>query len=307
MTTWVGQAVHAAPRCEHGEGPVWDDARQRLGWVDLNRGIVHRASVDASGVQHQESIEIGGTVGAVLPSASGDVLIADDGYSLLAEDGTVSRLLDLPTERRGETRMNDGACDAAGRLWAGTMAFDARTGGGNLYRTDLDGATHLVVPGVTISNGIGWSPDGATMYYADSGPRTIWAWQYDAATGELGVRSAFVVADEGMAPDGLAVDVEGCVWVAMWGGSAVHRYAPDGALIGEVQVPVSQPSSCAFAGRERTTLVISTSQAGLDAAALQGEPDAGLLFTADVGVAGIPTPLFRGPASGWSFAAPTAG
>ncbi len=152
------------------------------------------------------------------------------GYLYVDEDGAV-RELAQPEAGRVDVRMNDGACDPQGRFWAGTMAYDEAPGAGVLYRLELDGSCTTVITGLTISNGIGWSPDGTTMYLADSGTGRVDAFDFDGASGDVTGRRTIVAIDEpGVAPDGLTVDEEGAIWVALWGGGAVHRYGPDGAL-----------------------------------------------------------------------------
>jgi sugar lactone lactonase YvrE len=161
--------------------------------------------------------------------------------------------------------MNDGICDPQGRFWAGTMAYAETPGAGRLYRLELDGSCTLVLDGLTISNGMGWSPDGTIMYLADSGVGDVFAFDFDPSGGTLDQRRTFVhVGTPGAAPDGLTVDSDGDVWVALWNGGAVARYAPDGSLRETVPVPVDRPTSCAFGGRDGATLFVTTSREGLD-------------------------------------------
>jgi sugar lactone lactonase YvrE len=298
MITMTAEPV-AGPVMDHGEGPVWDAARQELRWVDLEAGRVHRGRVEDRTVRVGDVVEVGGTVGALVPAAEGGwLLAADDGFAHLADDGTVRRLLDLSTERRGHTRMNDGAADPAGRLLAGTMAFDERPGAGSFYRVDVDGRVTRQLSGLTISNGVGFSPDGAVLYLADSGPGTVWAFGYDVAAGSLRNRRALVVLPPGDGvPDGLCTDDEGCLWVALWGGARVRRYSPSGEHLATVELPVSRPTSCCFAGPDRDVLVITSSPKGLPPDA---EPLAGRLFTADVGIAGPAALPYTGVLFGWT-------
>lgn len=290
----------------HGEGPTWDAGRGELLWVDIAGGLVRRARIDAGGALTETGVHRGGnTVGAVVPAADGGwLLAADGGFTHLAADGTARVLLALPgeggTAADGGTRMNDAACDPAGRFFAGTMAFDERPGAGRLYRLDLDGSVTVVLDGLTVSNGIGWSPDGRTVYLADSGPGVVRAHGYDVDTGAFAEGRVLLEFDgtDGVA-DGLAVDDEGCLWTALWGGGQVRRWAPDGELLAVVEVPgVTRTSSCAFAGPAGDLLVVSTSAEGLDDAARAAQPDAGRLFTARPGVAGPPAPVYRGPLEG---------
>jgi sugar lactone lactonase YvrE len=210
------------------------------------------------------------------------------------------------TEADGGTRMNDGGCDAAGRFYAGTMAFDEREGAGTLYRLDLDGTVTTVREDLTVSNGLGWSPDGRTAYLADSGPGLVWAFDVDPGSGAFtGDRvlldfSGPAGADTDGVADGLTVDDEGCLWTALWGGGQVRRWSPEGELLAVVDVPVRQTTSCAFAGPGRDLLVISTSQQGMGEAARAAQPDAGRLFTVRPGVTGPAANPYRGRLSGLS-------
>jgi sugar lactone lactonase YvrE len=289
----------------HAEGPTWDAGRAELLWVDIVNGQVLRASVTADGRLSQVAEDHGGdTVGFVVPCAAGGWLLgAGGGITHLAEDGTAQVLLDLAgeggTEESGGTRMNDGGCDRAGRWFGGTMAFDERPGAGALYRLDLDGSVTTVLDDLTISNGMGWSPDDRTVYLADSGPGLVWAFDYDLPSGTFSRQRVFLdfSRQDGVA-DGLTADDEGCVWTALWGGGQVRRWSPEGELLAVVDVPVPQTSSCAFAGDRRDLLVISTSAQGMDEAERAAQPDAGRLFTARPGVTGPAAFPYRGPLAG---------
>ena len=294
----------ALPPAGHGEGPTWDAGRQELLWVDITAGRVRRATVDADGGLTERAVhEVDGTVGVVVPAAGGGWLLgAGAGFTHLSEDGELRVLLELPgeggSEETGGTRMNDGGCDRAGRFFAGTMAFDERAGAGTLYRVDLEGTVSVVLDGLTVSNGIGWSPDDRTVYLADSGPGVVWAFDYDPAGGVFGRRRTLLEfdGDDGVA-DGLTVDDEGCLWTALWSGGQVRRYSPEGELLVVVEVATDNTSSCAFAGPGRDLLVISTSRHGLPEEARAVQPDAGRLFTAPPGVPGAAAFPYRGPLS----------
>jgi sugar lactone lactonase YvrE len=299
------QATAAAlPPATHGEGPVWDADRQELLWVDITAGRVRRATVGADGVLAGVAVhEVGGTVGVVVPAAGGGWLLgAGPGITHLTADGEPRVLLELPGEGgsadAGGTRMNDGACDRAGRFFTGTMAFDEQPGAGALYRVDLDGAVSTVLDGLTVSNGIGFSPDDRTVYLSDSGAAVVWAFDYDLATGVFGQRRVLLDFSDDPASgvaDGLTVDDEGCLWTALWSGGAVRRYSPDGELLAVVEVPTDNTTSCAFAGAGRDLLVISTSQHGLSDEQRAAQPDAGRLFTVRPGVPGAAANPYRGP------------
>jgi sugar lactone lactonase YvrE len=191
-------------------------------------------------------------------------------------------------------RFNDGACDPQGRFWAGTMSLDGRTGSASLYRLDTDLRVTRVLDGVSVSNGIGWSPDGATMYYVDTATDRIDAFDFDGVVGTPGRRRTFVELPGPGSPDGLCVDADGAVWVALWGGWSVERYLPDGTRDAVVELPVAQVSSCAFGGPELEQLFITTAWDGLSAADREAQPLAGALFRVEPGVRGLPTTPFRG-------------
>jgi sugar lactone lactonase YvrE len=284
------------------EGPRWDAKRDELLWVDIVGWRLHRARFGADGLLHEvASIQFDRFVGAVAPAAGGGyILAAGTGFLFADTSGTV-RELAQPEAGHNDVRMNDGACDPQGRFWAGTMAHDESPGAGVLYRLELDGSCTTVLAGLTISNGIGWSPDGTTMYLSDSGTGCIDAFDFDGASGDIGGRRTIVrITEPGVAPDGLTVDELGDIWVALWGGGALRRYSPEGSQLRSVPVPVDRPTSCAFGGPDRATLFITTARHGLDEAALAQQPDAGRVFRVDgLGVGGPPCAPYRGqPAPG---------
>lgn len=305
------QTLNAAPAApapvDHAEGPTWDAAAGELLWVDIPNGQVLRARVSAEGRLTQVAADHGGdTVGFVVPAAAGGwVLGAGGGITHLAPDGTARVLVDLPGEGGspddGGTRMNDGICDRAGRFYGGTMAFDQREGAGSLYRLDLDGTVTTVLGGLTVSNGMGFSPDERTVYLADSGPGLVFAFAYDPGSGAFSDQRVLLdfARQEGVA-DGLTVDDEGCLWTAVWGGGQVRRWSPEGELLAVVDVPVPQTSSCAFAGPGLDLLVISTSAEGMSEQERAAVPDAGRLFTARPGVTGPAADPYRGRLDGLS-------
>ena len=262
------------------EGPQWHEERQELLWVDILAGSFHRAALTAAGGPAEvHTVVLDRHVGAVAPvSAGGYVLAAGQGFAFVDEAGSIHELAQ-PEAGRADVRMNDGACDPQGRFWAGTMAYDESPGAGTLYRLELDGRCSTVLTGLTISNGIGWSPDGHTMYLNDSGTGLVEAFDFDHVTGAIGGRRTLVHIDEpGIAPDGLTIDEQGDVWVALYGGWGVRRYGPDGTLRDVVNVPVAQATSCAFGGRDRDTLFVTTGRERLDDAALRRQPEAGRVF-----------------------------
>lgn len=274
-----------------GEGPAWDAAAGTLAWVDITAGLVHR--LDLAGGR-DVAFDAGGHVGAALPVDGSSLLLARRGdVALLGVDGTVTPLLDVIGDRP-DLRFNDAKCDPAGRAFAGTMPYEGRPGAAALYRLGPGPAATEVLGGVTLANGLGWSPDGATLYFVDSGTNRVDAIGYDPATGELGGRRPLVAVPEaaGM-PDGLCVDDDGGVWVGLWGGGAVHRYAPDGTLDAVVALPVTQVTSCCFAGEDGRTLVITSAAYQLDGGQRAAQPHAGALFALTPGVTGRPATPWR--------------
>ncbi len=190
--------------------------------------------------------------------------------------------------------MNDGACDPQGRFWAGTLADDHRAGGGALYRLDPDGSTSLVLEGLTIANGIGWSPDGCTMYLVDSGPRVIHAFAFDPATGAISGGRALATVDEHVgSPDGMTVDAAGDLWVAVYGGGRVHRYSPEGKLLQALPVPAAQSTCCAFGGPGLSRLYVTTATEGWSHERRRAEPAAGLVYRLDTDATGVSAAPFR--------------
>lgn len=274
------------PIALHAEGPVWSTTWGGLRWVDMLAGDVLSLSDDGTIGRRN----VGRIAAALRPRLEGGAVIAvERGFVL--EDGE-GRLTELPEIWNGtDVRMNDGGCDPDGRFYCGSMAYDARPGGGSLYRLDPDASVHTVLDHVTISNGLEWSPDGSLAYYVDTPTSRVSVFDYDRDTGLTG-RRTLVEIDPGVGmPDGLTVDSEGGIWVALWDGGAVHRYAPDGTLDAVIDVRARRTTACTLGGPNLDQLFITTSREGLK----PGEdPLAGSLFTVEVGVKGLPVRPFAG-------------
>ena len=287
-------------RTRHGEGPVWDDGAGELLWVDTAAGEIRWGRVDpAGGVSDLAVRPVGEPVGAVTPTTSlGWLVAAGGGLRHLSPGGQVSVLLDLAGEGGERTRMSDAACDRAGRFFAGTMGLHGQPGAGSLYRVDLDGTVSTVLTGVLVSSGIAWSPDEDVFYLADSGSRTVTAFDYGVDLGTLGRPRVLLefAEDEPGTPDGITVDRAGHLWIPVWGGGQVRRYSAMGELEDVVRVPATQTTGCTFAGPGLDTLVVTTSAEGLSLEERAAQPDAGRLFTARIpdvlGRAAFP---YRGP------------
>jgi sugar lactone lactonase YvrE len=279
------------------EGPRWHAERQELLWVDILGRQLHRGTLaDDGALARLESLSIDRHVGAVAPAVDGGyVLAAGQGFLFVDEKGSI-RELAQPEAGHTDVRMNDGACDPEGRFWAGTMAYDETPEAGTLYRLELDGTCSTVLRGLTISNGIGWSPDASTMYLNDSGTGCLYAFKFDRASGAISERRTLVTIDQAdVVPDGLTIDEEGGIWVALWNGGAVHKYAPDGTLLEIVKLPVARPTSCAFGGPQRDILFVTSARVDLDDAALARQQDAGRVFAIEgLGTRGLPCEPYRG-------------
>ncbi|MFJ5773193.1 SMP-30/gluconolactonase/LRE family protein [Streptomyces sp. NPDC093094] len=279
-------AYEVAVRAEAalGEGPTWDTAAGRLLWVDVLGSRVHTydPSTGRRTVRRTEQ-----HVGAAKPRTGGGlVLNLRDGVGLLDPDDTFRWLHREPVPGR---RANDAAVAPDGSLWAGTMRYDEAPGGGTLSRVTGEGAVEAVLDAVTVSNGTGWSPDGRLMYYVDSPTRRVDV--FDVAGDRVSGRRTLAVIEEGAGfPDGLTVDAEGCVWVALWDGGAVRRYTPGGALDRVVPLPVRRPTACAFGGADLTDLYITTARTGLAAP----HPLSGSVLVVAGAGKGLAQPAFAG-------------
>ncbi|WP_327314799.1 SMP-30/gluconolactonase/LRE family protein [Streptomyces sp. NBC_01235] len=285
MTTSYEVAVRAEATL--GEGPTWDPATGRLLWLDILGARLHtydpatgRRTVRATD-QH---------VGAAKPRAGGGlVLNLRDGVGLLDPDDSFRWLHHEPVPGR---RANDAAVAPDGSLWAGTMRYDEAPGGGTLSRLTADGTAEVVLDDVAVSNGTGWSPDGTLMYYIDSPTRRVDVFVYGAdGGGRVSGRRPLVEIEEGAGfPDGLTVDADGCVWVALWDGGAIRRYTPAGELDRVITLPTPRITACAFGGADLTDLYITTARVGLDAP----HPVAGSLLVVPGAGKGLAQPAFAG-------------
>ena len=233
---------------------------------------------------------VGELAAAVRPRRGGGAVIGvERGFALQDRDGTVQALPELWDDPN--LRMNEGGCDPEGRFYCGSMAYDKQPGAGKLHRLDPDGAVTVVLENVTVSNGLEWSPDGSRAYYNDTDTYRTDVFDYDAESGLTGKRQFVEVRPDVGRPDGLTVDAEGGVWVAMNKGGAVHRYTPAGELDAVVEVAPIQVTACAFGGPELDQLFITTSRENLEAG---DDPLAGSLFRATPGVRGLPVREFAG-------------
>lgn len=280
------------PVAEHGEGPCWWGPWGALRYVDMLAGDVLTLTPDGA----LSRTHVGAVAAALRPRDHGGAVVAlERGFAVAGRDD-LADLRPLGTVFSDPAlRFNDGGCDPDGRFYCGTMAYDETPGAGAMYRlTPRPGGRHdvdLVWGQVTISNGFAFSPDGTVAYYNDTPTRRTDVFSYHPEQGLSGRRPLMRLPDDVAGnPDGLCVDAEGGVWVALWGGSAVHRYTPFGVLDGVVELPVSHVTACCFGGEDLATLYITTSRTGV---APGSEPEAGALFAVRPGVAGQqPLPFF---------------
>lgn len=274
------------PVAYHGEGPVWSKRWGGLRWVDMLAGDVLALRPDGT----VDRRHVGSVVAALRPRIGGGaVLGVERGFALEEPDGTLTTLASLWADPG--VRMNEGGCDPEGRFYCGSMAYDKTPGAAALYRLDPDGSTHRVLDQVTISNGLEWSPDGSRAYYNDTETSRVDVFDYDRETGLTG-RRAFVHIPPGEGrPDGLTVDADGGVWVALNHSGTVRRYTPDGRVDAVIEVPPRQVTACTFGGENLDQLYMTTSRENLPPGQ---DPLAGSLFRADAGVRGLPVREFAG-------------
>jgi sugar lactone lactonase YvrE len=265
----------------HGEGAGWHPAEQAFKVVDMLDGDLLTLRGDGSVAREH----LGTVAAAWRPRAIGGTVVAvERGFSIPEEGWSVEAWSD------SGVRMNEGGCDPQGRFYCGSMAYDKRPGAGTLWRLDTDRSVHRVLDGLTISNGLVWSADGRTVFYIDTPTGRIDGYEFDAEHGTLHGRRT-IAEVRGGGPDGMTIDADGGLWVAVWGGGAVHRYDASGALTEVVEVAARQVTSCAFGGPGYDRLIITTSREEL---AEDDDPLAGSIFTVQPGVTGIRLPEYAG-------------
>jgi len=280
-------------RAQTGESPVWVPEEQALYWTDIPGKTLNRFD-PATGANRVWPMpeEVGSFA---LRERGGLIAALRSGFALIdLERGQIERLID-PEADRPENRFNDGRCDRQGRFWAGSMnePRDARSGA--LYRLDSDHRCQRMADDVMVANGLAFSPDDRVMYWSDSRALTIYAFDFDAASGAIGNRRIFARLEPHQGgPDGAAVDAEGGYWSACYRGARVMRFRPDGTIERKIRLPVSRVTMCAFGGPDLRTLYITSARGGLSAADLEREPLAGGIFALQVDVAGLPEPRFKG-------------
>jgi len=276
-----------------GEGPCWDHRGGLLFWVDIAGMRVHMYNPQTN---VDRVVQLDQMVGVAVPRQSGGMVVGVERglYELDLETERLTLITD--PENLENNRFNDGKCDAAGRFWAGTMSKKGQKGAGSLYCLDPDRTVRKAIEGVSISNGLGWSPDGRTMYYIDTPTKKVVAYGYNPESGELGdVRTVVVIPNDSGSPDGMTVDAEGMLWVAHWGGWQVSRWNPHtGEQLAVIPVPAAQVTSCTFGGQNLDELYITTARIGQSEEALLNQPHAGGVFRVKPGVAGMPAHFYAG-------------
>ena len=288
------EVVHSAAAAL-GEGCVWSPLEDLLVWVDITGQAVHR--FDHASGQPVSVWRYNESVGnAALRAGGGLALGLGNTVTLTDRVGAIESVIELPGEPE-TNRANDGAVDPAGRLFQGTMSnTEPGSPVAALHLVDADGIARRVLSDVMISNGIGWSPDRSTMYYIDTLTFRVDQFDYDPDTGEIEGRRPFVTFDGSSGgPDGMTVDADGCLWVAMFGGFGVQRFSPEGEQLETVVTPgAPQTTCCCFGGPDLDTLYITTAAASIAGVDTEGESNSGALFAADVDAVGLPTNLFAG-------------
>ena len=278
MTEKITAELASKLECDVAEGPFWDDSEQQLYFVDI---VNKQIKIFSSPSTPVETIQFNQEISAVFLDQKSDLIVAArDGIFAATRDGVLEVSL-APIELEDTSiRTNDAKCDANGRMWVGTMAFDFTPGAAALFSFDSR-VLKEVVPDLTVSNGIGWSLDKKTMYFIDSPTKRVDSFDFDLESGELGNRRPFLLlSDLDAFPDGLTTDEDGGVWVALFGGGEVRRFDAQGTLTHIVEIPVKQVTSCCFGGADMSELYITTAQNGMDADSLIRQPLAGSLFRA---------------------------
>jgi sugar lactone lactonase YvrE len=264
---------------ELGEGPVWDQRGERLLWVDILRGSLFATQADGSTTRLclvDEAVPF-----VALREGAGFLLGIGGRVAWCDDDARIEDEVVLEEEPTGN-RLNDAGVDPRGRLWVGSMASAGDRPAGSLYRVDPDRTVHRQLGGIAISNGIDWSPDGSVMYYVDTPTNRIDRFTYDLSTGAIGARTVFVdLSGAPGVPDGLTVDANGNVLVALWGAAQVRAYSPEGEELYRVRTPAPQPTSCAFGGPDLGTLFITSARAGMDANERAQSQTSGAVFVTE--------------------------
>ncbi len=274
-------------QCYLGEGPLWHAERKSCFWVDIENGVLYEYHWLSKQINHWK---FDGKLSMVLEGKNNHLILALNRSisKFNLEFGSLELLADIEKELT-ENRCNDGACDSHGRLWVGTMHLQHNNGAGSLYCIDHNLEVYKKVGKVTISNGLAWSPDYKRMYYIDSPTQLVRSFFFNEESGEIKFEKIVIrVPVEMGTPDGMAIDEEGMLWIAQWGGFGVYRWNPDsGKLIEQVKIPVPNVTSCAFAGEQLDHLIITTARENLSEQQLKKYPESGDVFCVHTSVKGM--------------------
>ena len=278
---------------ELGERPVWDEGSRTVVWVDIPTGQVHRYDPETG--LDTVIVTAGVPVGAAAPRVGGGLVLAcGSQFRMLDADLATQATVEV-LHLAADVGFNDGAVDPAGRFLAGTAAAPLRPGAGSLFALEPNHVVRTVFDDVVESNGLGWSPSGTTMYYVDSGETHVRRYDYDVESGAATrVADLVQIPDGDGIPDGLVVDVDGAIWLALWEGGQVRRYSPDGAELARIELPATQITCPGFAGNDLRDLYVTSARSELTDQALAQQPLAGALFRLRPGVSGLPVRAFAG-------------
>jgi sugar lactone lactonase YvrE len=261
-----------------GECPVWDSRHKRIFWIDILSGVIHSYYLD----KHEHKFfNLGQEPGSIALKKTGGLVAAiKKGFATIDIQHGATWIITQVETCSPDIRFNDGKCDPAGRFWAGTMSVSGMSGSGILYVLEKNYTVEKKIAGVSCSNGLAWSPDLKTFYYIDTPTRKVAAYRYDLISGQITDRRIVISIPEGEGyPDGMTIDTEGMLWIAMWDGWKILRYNPDtGKKLDEILLPVSRVTSCVFGGETMEDLYITTAKTGLSDNELKAQPLAGSLF-----------------------------
>ncbi len=276
-----------------GEGSIWHSLENKLYWIDIDGKLLH---IHDPVTNINEQHFLGSRIGTVVHVQSGGALVALQNGIHKIDTKTRELTFMINPLNDPAIRFNDGKCDPAGRFWVGTYALDGRKGVSVLYRFDPDGSIHTMLKNITTSNGIVWSADKKMMYYIDTPTQAVQGFDYDDETGQISNGRVVVqIPKEEGAPDGMAIDNEGKLWIALWGGSAIARFDPlTGEMLNKINVPAPNVTSCAFGGKDLKTLYITTARKSISEEELKAFPLSGGLFAVEPGAQGVPTHFFNG-------------
>lgn len=266
-----------------GEGPIWTPETNSVTWTDITQNTFHTANIDTG---KTESFSVPSMIGAIAHTKDGHYIAATQkGFTLISLEGNYSPLHSFLQD---DMRMNDGKVDPAGRFWAGSMALSFEKDRGSLYVLETDNSYQKVLDNITLSNGMGWSPDARYFYYIDSIPGVLKRFDYDLDTGKISNPKNLITFDAASGvPDGMSVSSDGKIVVALWDGGRIEIYEPTGAKVSEIKLGVSRPTCCTFAGPNLDILIVSTASQGIDRS---GEPLAGkILAVTGTDLSGLPT------------------